>query len=482
MTDVSAVLPKEEHEQPNKAPTDVLGRQEFVNQLISVAETLAANKKNACYSLNGEWGVGKTFVLKAFEEQLRQYGQPDTTLSKYLAFHYNCWQYDYYDEPLIAIVASLLDQIDEQVNLLSETQREPMKVALKRIGAGALKAAGVIIEKKFGVDPNAFINEAVGISKEANDNLNAVHEYDSYFDFKKTLSDLSGTIKKLASEQTVIFVVDELDRCLPEYTIKILERLHHIFADVPNVQVILSVDRAQLENTIINIYGEATSVRKYLEKFIQFEIKLTAGEVTDIIEELYPQYHDYFKVNITPRQDVNEVCRVILNGVDIRTSKAIVEKSMLCHRLLNSDDEYQDSCILFLEVFLTLLKQYGLNKNSAKLRFRIDNIFIPEIFDNKASIICNGNANPLRGLIQLGNIYSNHNNYKNYFTNDQYRQDYVRVIDIWGLILASYRSFIGFEDQWIDDLPYRALSHVKYPKEYIMEYINKYWNFLQIIS
>ena len=71
---------------------DLLDRGEFIDQLIRVAETLSENKKNACYALNGEWGVGKTFVLNSFEEQLRMYGMEGTTLSKYLVFHYNRMQ------------------------------------------------------------------------------------------------------------------------------------------------------------------------------------------------------------------------------------------------------------------------------------------------------------------------------------------------------------------------------------------------------
>ena len=461
---------------------DVLGRQQFVNQLISVAETLSENQKNACYAINGEWGVGKTFVLEAFEKQIADYQQDSSETNKYMVFHYNCWQYDYYDEPLIAVVAVLLDQIDKQARLIPEEKLEKIKAALKIIGASLWGKAKDLLKEKTGFDISQITKLFQSTKDDAEEQIAETHKFDTYFDFKNVLLQLSELIDSIAKGQTVIFVVDELDRCLPEYTIKILERLHHVFADIPNVQVILSVDRSQLENTVKNIYGQSTSVRKYLEKFIQFEIKLTAGEVTDIIEELYPQYHDCFKVNITSRQDVNEVCRLILNGIDIRTAKVIVEKSFLCHRLLNSDDEYQDGCILFLEVFLTLLKQYGFDRNSAKSNFRIEHLFTSSSFSNSTSRIFYGDTNPLSGLIRLGNYYGDHNNYKMYFTNDQYRQSYVRIGDIWGLILASYRAFIGFDDKWVNEATYSTLSDKKYPKQYIMDYINKFWEFLQIVS
>lgn len=71
-------------------PTDLLGRQDFVSQLIIIAESLSANKESACYAINGEWGIGKTFVIEAFENQIALFGQEGTTISKYLVFHYNC--------------------------------------------------------------------------------------------------------------------------------------------------------------------------------------------------------------------------------------------------------------------------------------------------------------------------------------------------------------------------------------------------------
>ena len=46
------------------------------------------------------------------EQQLREYQDGE----KYIVFHNNCWQYDYYDEPFVAIITSMLDRLDEQTH------------------------------------------------------------------------------------------------------------------------------------------------------------------------------------------------------------------------------------------------------------------------------------------------------------------------------------------------------------------------------
>ena len=99
----------------SSAPIDMLGREDFIGQLVTIAEILASNKKNASYAINGAWGTGKTWILESFERRIREFYQEGTTLNKYVVFHYNCWEYDYYSEPLIAIVAAILDQIDATI-------------------------------------------------------------------------------------------------------------------------------------------------------------------------------------------------------------------------------------------------------------------------------------------------------------------------------------------------------------------------------
>lgn len=455
---------------------DLLGRQEFIDQIINVVETLADNKKNACFAINGEWGVGKTFVLEKFEQQIREYGTEGTTLSKYLVFHYNCWQYDYYEEPLIAIVAALLDQIDEQVALCSNEKKEKIKAALKVIGLSLWGKVKDVIKDKTNID----FEETLKILQDSKDGtkkkIEANHNFDSYFDFKEILLELSKTICDLAEDQTVILVVDELDRCLPEYTIKVLERLHHVFDEIPNVQVVLAVDKQQLDNTIKQIYGEKISTQKYLAKFIDFEITLPAGEVADIVKEMYPEYYNCFIYDSISLREATEAYTTILNGIDIRSCKEIVSKSQLCHGLLNPDGTKCDIEVLCIELFLTLLKTYGLKVKTAKDQFNIKIVFSwTPCFPERASIF--SSSQELPGLAALSEKYAHPKGRIKYFDSSD-GDSYINVCDIWGLLLGCYRVVLGFEDAW-GGMNARQLTVGNID---IIEYSRKYWNFLQAIN
>lgn len=86
--------------------------------------------------------------------------------------------------------------------------------------------------------------------------------------------------------------MDELDRCLPTYAIKVLERIHHIFNGLENVVVIIAMEKKQIENSLHQIYGEGMDVDQYLKKFIPFSVKLDNGSARNFIAK-YPSFYGY---------------------------------------------------------------------------------------------------------------------------------------------------------------------------------------------
>ena len=293
---------------------DLLARQPFVDNILRVAEALSDNKKNACYAINGSWGVGKTFVLDMFENQAKDIGREGKTLPRYLVFRYNCWEYDYYGEPLIAIVASMLDQIDANEHLIPQEIRSKIVAILKVIGKGLVKKTVQIASDATSVDIANIIDKISEMSNDSEEKQKEVNAYDQYFEFKKILLKLQETIKELSENQTLIFIVDELDRCLPEYTIKVLERLHHLFNGIPNVQVVIAIDKGQLEHVVKQIYGEQTDVNKYLAKFISFELKLGDSVFSDQekFAERFKQYTSRFDTSFKTTTVLSEFFFLII--------------------------------------------------------------------------------------------------------------------------------------------------------------------------
>lgn len=315
-------------------PVDILNRQEILDQLMKLLNTVSDSRGSVSFALNGAWGVGKTFVLNRLMKQLLDYQDGE----KFFVFHYNCWQYDYYEEPLIAIVAAMLDSVDKENHLFSQSLREQAQKGLDFAKPVLKKIAKDFIQKKVGVDItdlitffNDYAETVEGVEKQKAD----ANEYDKYYSFKKAIQSARDGLEELAKERTVVVVVDELDRCLPDYAIKVMERLHHLFGGVSNCAVILAVDKMQLDRTIQQIFGDKTDTSKYLRKFINFELELNAGRISGQFCEKYASYVEKFENILSETEfDFEAFFSALFAGVDARTQERVMERIETVHGIL----------------------------------------------------------------------------------------------------------------------------------------------------
>ena len=205
------------------------------------------------------------------------------------------------------------------------------------------KAGVGILKSKLGVD----IGECIGESK------SDAELYDQYFGFREAIETVRNGIKEIAKDQTVVIIVDELDRCLPTYAIKVLERIHHIFNGLENVVVIIAMEKKQIENSLHQIYGEGMDVDQYLKKFISFSVKLDNGSARNFIAK-YPSFMDMF--DIQENDEMESFLNTITLGLDIRTQEKIFEKAENMHRLA-ATSEKMNSEILAFEILTLCIKE-----------------------------------------------------------------------------------------------------------------------------
>lgn len=205
---------------------DILGRTKFVNSIVDFINVLSEGKRGCCFAIDGKWGTGKTYVLDMLEEELNQIQSEDTADNRYFVFHYNSWEYDYYDEPLVAIVASMQDEVENKESIWNREVDKTIQAGIEVAKTEVKKMVGSLAEKHIGVN---FVNVIDAIRKVDQENEEKKESYDDFYNFKKAMSDVRTSMGKIAEEKTIVLVVDELDRCMPAYAIKVIERLHHIF-------------------------------------------------------------------------------------------------------------------------------------------------------------------------------------------------------------------------------------------------------------
>ncbi|MBR5306585.1 MAG: AAA family ATPase [Oscillospiraceae bacterium] len=334
---------------------DILNRKKFVDQLVSLIENISNNKTSTCFAINGEWGSGKSFVLDKFEEELNgPYSE------KYFVVRYNCWKYDYYEEPLIAIVSTIISEIEEKENFFPDSQKKQEILGMfKAAGVSLLSLANTALKTKTGIDFKPAVETIVKGKKEGAEKFDKEHAYDAYLGLNKVIDKLSELLADIAERYTVVIIVDELDRCIPDYAIKVLERLHHLTEEKKNIITVVAVDKEKLEKSVENIFGFEPS-DKYLDKFFNFEIKLDKGEVSEKITEKYVDYIALFDRDLIPfTESIDECIQAIFKNIDARTQEHLVRKAMLVHKLLYSDKkDYSFMCVELIIVVMYYIYNY----------------------------------------------------------------------------------------------------------------------------
>ncbi|MBR4295402.1 MAG: hypothetical protein IKT56_01015 [Clostridia bacterium] len=435
---------------------DFLNRHGFITQVKNVIEVLSRNEKNGCFAISGCWGIGKSYVLDKLKKQLLFEQDQERASDNYFVFHFNCWEYDYYEEPLIAIVSAMLDEITTNENLFTETAREHIRSAAKLILSKIYEVGSKWLEAQTGVNPKNMTDALSEIHNDATTKISEAHQYDEYLNFKQVLSTLRDKIGKIAAERTVIFVVDELDRCIPEYQIKVLERLHHVFNGIDNMQVVLAVDKAQLERTIQKMFGEKVDTQKYLAKFIKFEIELDEGTYSRQFEELLGYYFDQFRDTTDPL--IAEFKENIFSGITIREKIEIIEKCHLLHNLLNRDDEKMFAEIMCIELFLAVVSHTKAQLQDNKNFVDFSGMFGPE---------CTQGLKFLREKMSCRTRNFGEGEENLYCVSDGGRT-YIRTSDLWGILLGSYTIFANIEIAGF----LNSNNIIDYVKDYTRQFCN----------
>lgn len=338
---------------------DILNRESFIDNLIRVTRQLADNRKGCAFAIDGKWGSGKSYILDAFEEGLGLFQDPEAAGDRYIVFRYNCWQYDYYDEPAIAIIAAIRDAAEKYQSILPKVgpSVKAMLEVAKELGMDLISN---IIETKFGWSTEKML-ELYKSYKEKKDDVEEKivnsNAYDTFFEFKAILGRTREQLAKMADDKPIIILVDELDRCIPEYAIKVLERLHHLFENQPNIVVILAYDQLRLNHAIKNIYGiETDDVYHFMKKFVSFSLHLDTGEISHAFWVRHKDYLDHFEVPTdVDLAFLDELPQKLFAGIDIRTQEKIMERTAMLHTLV-----FEGSCdlsILYYEMLHQVLSE-----------------------------------------------------------------------------------------------------------------------------
>lgn len=173
----------------------------------------------------------------------------------FLPFYFNAWSNDFADDPIIALLANMAVEF-ERYGLLRESKASEIVAAI--VDAG-LTFAGVPVKASSIVD-----------------SLTGKSVVDAYVDRAKTRSRIDQLCNDVLSKKAdkIIVVIDELDRCRPDFAVHLLEQTKSLFAS-SNVIFVFATDSSQLAKAVGGVYGSGFDTTHFLERFFDERVTMT---------------------------------------------------------------------------------------------------------------------------------------------------------------------------------------------------------------
>ncbi|MCS5422668.1 MULTISPECIES: KAP family P-loop NTPase fold protein [Psychrilyobacter] len=251
-----------------------LKRKPIADNLTKIIEGTNC-KKGFVFGIDSPWGTGKTTFIKMWEKQLRLEKSEDI-----FTIYFNAWENDFHGDVLLALIGELDKHLDEIKNV---NKKDLVKVTKSIIGD---LAVNLVKSKTLGIlDLKKLYNEL-----EATEKRELFNQYQKYKEIKENIQKDLVKIKEKLNVKKVIFFIDELDRCRPDYAIETLEKIKHLF-EVEGYIFVLSLDKEQLSHSVSTIYGNGMDSEGYLRRFIDLDYSLPNLSKDNYINYLMEKHH-----------------------------------------------------------------------------------------------------------------------------------------------------------------------------------------------
>ena len=220
---------------------DALDRKVFARRLT---QRVDSSETPYTFALDANWGEGKTTFLKMWQADLEKSG--------FRCVYYDAWASDFCRDSFPSMVAELKESFSGEAAKDFTKKCIAVAKAMAKNLPGSL--AGLVGGREVA---EAAVDEIYG-------------EWEpvaAYSEYREALKSFKFSLEEIASQsgKSLIFMIDELDRCRPTFALDVLEKIKHIF-DVPGVFFVAALNKNALAKTIESVYG-ITDGNEYLSKF-----------------------------------------------------------------------------------------------------------------------------------------------------------------------------------------------------------------------
>ena len=264
----------------------------------TVAEIIVqASGRPISIGVSGAWGSGKSSMIKLIQRALEERDQD----KRFLFVEFNAWLYQGYDDARAALMDVIATRLQDETKE-RKTGLDKVKDLLKRVKW--LRVAKIVATSAaavaFGVPPVGLVGEVIAVGKEVVAGKRDQATVDATFkvggEVAKEAGDLLDPESAVTPPReiqalrdsfeavldelgvTLVVLIDDLDRCLPETTISTLEAIR-LFLFLKNTAFVIAADDNMIKYAVRRHFAGVDDddlVTSYFDKLIQVPIRVPA--------------------------------------------------------------------------------------------------------------------------------------------------------------------------------------------------------------
>lgn len=259
---------------------DRLDRKETVETIARLIKNVASP---CVFGIDADWGYGKSTFLRMLDRYLTNTGTH--------VVRFNAWESDFSSDPFTALVTELTESLEryqgEDGHGLNErliSLREKAESVIQTRSSKVVRALFAEIPgfgKALAEVVDGFTEQEADERMVAYSNARA-----SIKQFKLTLTDVTSSLSILSDHQTLVLMIDELDRCRPSFAVDLLEVTKHLFS-VKNVIFVVAMNLTEIAHSVRALYGTGFDAEGYLARFFNILFKLPDADRKEFIQETF---------------------------------------------------------------------------------------------------------------------------------------------------------------------------------------------------
>lgn len=251
----------------------------------------------------GRWGVGKTSVLHLAKGMIDE--SPQAQQREVTTVLFNAWQYEEEPTPLLPLIAAIVQALDTKAGKKGPAVgklRDALRAALYGLSAEIKGGVPLLGEGTVTLDADKSIERYQALRSHW---IDQQVEKSLYFNAFQTLREAQRAGDPQRKHRVVVFI-DDLDRCMPEKAMRLLESIKLVLSE-PRIIFVLAVDRWVLEAYLDKRFARELGTREYqrgqsyLAKFVQLSLWIPpheyrfSGLIERTLKERLADSHDDLK-------------------------------------------------------------------------------------------------------------------------------------------------------------------------------------------